>query len=256
MTSSHYQTAIDKLVAAGAKSIIVVPVQTLMDSKLFRQWQYIFGLQDESQYMSVSRVETEANIIFADKPTEYPVVAEIMLDHALELSVDQKREVLILISHGPVREEDNLKELAILEMHAAQIREHSDFSEIKVFSMQDDAPSALRDANVRRLRSWIEQAKVENKTTILVTNLILLPRFADKLRVNLEGLDYQFNAKGVVQHSALADWFQEIVKKESINLPVMSTTRLTVPPTPVTLAPATSAFVLPGQSVKSSVFLK
>lgn len=234
MTSSHYQTAVDQLVAAGAKRIVVVPVQTLMDSKLFRQWQYIFGLRDESQYMSVPRVETEADIIFAEKPTKYPVVAKIMLDHALELSVDPKREVLILISHGPVREEDNVKELAILKTHAAQIREHSNFSEIKVFSMQDDAPSVVRDANVRRLRSWIEQAEAENKTAILVTNLILLPRFADKLRANLEGLDYQFNAKGVVQHSALADWFQEIVKKESANLPVMPSTRLTAPPKPMT----------------------
>ena len=214
MTSSHAQKAVDRLVAAGAKKIIVVPVETLMDSKLFRQWQYIFGLQEKSQYLSVARVETESEIILADKPTTHPLVAEIMLDHARELSVNPEEELLILVSHGPVRDEDNVKEMEVLEAHAAAIRKASSFAEVKAFSMQDDAPTVVRDANVQRLRSWIEEAAAEGKRSIVVTNLIMLPSFSKKIKVDLEGLDYRFNTKGIVQHPSFAKWVQDVVEEE------------------------------------------
>ena len=50
MMSSHIQVALDDLKAAGAKEVVVVPVMSTDDNELYRQWLYIFGLQDKPEY--------------------------------------------------------------------------------------------------------------------------------------------------------------------------------------------------------------
>ena len=51
MTSSHIQSAVDDLVAAGVETIVVIPTAYTDDSKLTRQWKYIFGQYDEAPWL-------------------------------------------------------------------------------------------------------------------------------------------------------------------------------------------------------------
>ncbi len=218
MTSAHIQAAVDKLEAAGAKTIVILPVTTLMHSRMLRQWDYIFSRRDEAEYMSVPHIKTEARLVLAETPTQDPVLARIMLDHASELSTDPADEVVIVVSHGPTFVEDNVVELAILEKHADWIAENSDFSEVKAITIQDDALAEIRSANVATLRSWVEAATAEGKRAILVTNLILLPSFHKRLEADLAGLEYQLNTKGVMLHPAMANWIEEVVNREASNM--------------------------------------
>ena len=49
---------------------------------------------------------------------------------------------------------------------------------------------------------------------LIVTNLIGSRTIQAKLRKDLKGLDYNFNAKGIMQHENFIDWMGESVRGE------------------------------------------
>ena len=106
MTSDHIQTAITELEEAGADTIIILPTTTADNSTLLRQWDYIFSLREESAYLDVPRVETNARLVWTETPTAHPIMAEIMLDYARELSKQPANELVIIMGHGPQSIED------------------------------------------------------------------------------------------------------------------------------------------------------
>jgi len=182
MSSEHIQTAVDELTAAGAETVLVIPVTTLKTGGLIGQWRYIFNLQDEAPWMSVPRVQSDARIVFGPTPTTDPLISAILLDHAKELSRDPAGEVVALIAHGPDNAEANASELAILEQHAAVIREGAAFVEVRGFTLQDDAPSAIRQANINRIREWVQTAVDRDHRVIVLTTLPVKGSVQKKIR--------------------------------------------------------------------------
>jgi hypothetical protein len=214
MMSQHIQLGLDDLVAAGAKNIIVVPVVATEYNTMIRQWQYIFGLIDEPAYATVPRVKTDARVTFIPPPGDDPFVAEILLDYAGQLSTDPGNEVVIIVAHGPSEEEDNQNALALMDNLARIVQEDGGYSAVFSATLQDDAPYEIRDRNVAKLRGMIEAAKDGGKDVILVTNLIGAYTIQSKLRKDLKGLDYKFNAKGMVQHETFVEWIGASVQNE------------------------------------------
>ncbi len=212
--SRHIQLALDDLEAAGAKTIVVVPLVSTRYNTMLRQWEYIFGLQEEAPYASVPRVETRARVRFAPPPGDDPHIAEILLDHAHEISTDPAREIVIIAAHGPTFEADNRKALAELETLARYMREDGDFVDVKAITLQDDAPPEIRAQNVARLRAMVEEARAKGLDVLIVTNLIGTRTIQAKLRKDLAGLDYKFNAKGVVAHPNFMKWMGEAIRHE------------------------------------------
>ena len=214
MMSQHIQLGVDDIVAAGAKNIVVVPIVATEHNTMIRQWQYIFGLVDEATYATVPQIKTDANIIFIEPPGDDPFVAEILLDYANQISTDPSKEVVIIVAHGPSETKDNQEQLALMDNLAKIVKEDGGYSEVLSATLQDDAPLVVRDANVAKLRGMIEAAQAEGKEAILVTNLIGAYTIQSKLRKDLKGLDYKFNAKGLVQHETFVEWIGESVRTE------------------------------------------
>jgi len=210
--SDHIQLALDDLVAAGVQDIVVIPIVSTEHNTMIRQWQYIFGLRDEPSYATVRQVETETNVIFADPPNDDPLVAEILLDHALEISDNPENEVVIVAAHGPSSAEDNRIELEMLNSLAKIVEEDGGFVAAHAVTLQDDAPPEVRAANVERLRALVEGAAKDGRDVLVVTNLIGARTIQAKLRKDLKGLDYKFNAKGISQHDNFTTWIGEIVR--------------------------------------------
>ena len=212
MTSTHIQTAVDELTTAGAGTIIVIPATTVQYGGLTRQWAYIFGLHDEAEWLSVPKVQTEAQVIMAPTPTTHPILSAILLDYAYARSNDPAAEVVAIVSHGPTDEEDNRNELAILEQHASRIRANSEFADVRGFTLQDDAPSAVRRSNVGSLRDWVENANANDQRVIVLTTLLVEGSVQDKINRDLDGLEYKFNRDGLMLHPDFADWVLEVIE--------------------------------------------
>lgn len=215
MMSDHVQLSIDDLEAAGVTRIVVVPIVSTAHNELMRQWEYILGRRDRAEFVTVPQVRHKAELLLAEPPGDNPLIADIILDNALELSEDPKREFVVIVAHGasgPDRDRDNKEEMKILGNLARYIREDGGFAGAEGFTLQDDAPPEIRDANVARLRARIVELNARKITPIVVTNLLGTRTIQPKIRSDLKGLDYRFNTKGISQHPSFIKWIEETVR--------------------------------------------
>lgn len=213
--SDHIQLALDDLKAAGADTIVVVPILATKHNTLMRQWNYIFGREDEAAYGSVPRISTDAELLFLEPPGDDPIIAEILIDHAMEISENPSNEVVIVAAHGPVFEDDNQKVKKELDNLAKIIREDGGFADAHGISLQDDAPKEIRDANVDAMRQIVEEANKNGQKVIVVTNLTGTRTIQSALRKDLQGLEYSFNSKGVSEHpNYVLKWMADSISNE------------------------------------------
>ncbi len=213
MTSKHLQESADSLVAAGAKTIVVVPAtQSEFDTGL-RQYKYLSGKREEPAYMALPKIETPADILFTPPLSDNPIISQILLDYANDISTDQKNEAVIIVGHGPTGEEDNINELAMVQKHADYIRNNSEFADVRVMNLQDDAEKATRAANVQTLRDNAEEMAQGGRRILIVGFLLGTAGIQPKIEADLEGIDYKFNANGMSAHPKFATWIQESVRE-------------------------------------------
>jgi len=215
MSSEHIQTTIDSLEAAGAKKILVLRTETGDTNSLQRQWQYIFGRRDDSSYLSVPRVTSNAELIWGPTPTTHPIMGEIMLEHAQQLSIDPANELVFIMGHGPMTPEENELDLAIMAIHAKAIQEGGGFKDVKYWNVQDDLPPDERAENVVKIRGWIKEARDQGMDVIVVTNSMTQGSLTGRLQRDVEGLDVKFNATGLIQNPRFADWIKAMVEENS-----------------------------------------
>ena len=213
MSADHIQTAIDGLEAAGAKKILVLRTETGDTNSLNYQWQYIFGRRDDSSYLSVPRVTSNAEIIWGPSPTAHPIMGEIMLEHALQLSSDPSNELVIIMGHGPMTPKENEMELAIMAKHAKAIQQGGGFKDVKYWNVQDDLPPDQRAANVAIVRGWIKDARDQGIDVIVVTNALTQSGIMGRLKNDVDGTGAKFNDTGLMQNPLFSDWINAAVEE-------------------------------------------
>ena len=110
MMSEHIQMALDDLKAAGAKEVVVVPVTVhRAPTSCTASGSTSSGSMTRPNIASVPRVKTDAVLKIVPPPGDDPLVAEILLDYAMEMSTDPKNEVVIIAGHGPTSDGDNAR---------------------------------------------------------------------------------------------------------------------------------------------------
>ncbi len=211
MGSEHIQQSLDDLTAAGAKMVIVVPMVSSKNNTLIYQWQYIFGLRDHGGYYDVPRVATDARVVMTDPPAGHPLITEIVLDHAVEMSTDPDNEVVFIIAHGPVHDKENRAQLEVMAEQARRIQKLGGFSHVEGLTLQDDAVADVRAANVAKLREKIEAATADGKRVLIVTDLLAARSIQWKIERDLAGLDYEFSIKGISMHPNFVRWYMDTV---------------------------------------------
>ncbi len=215
MSSSHIQASVDNLIAAGTKKIIAIPTTSSVYTSLWRQWNYIIGDGEESAYASVSKIESDTEIVLASPPSSHPIISKIVLDHANEISEDPKKEVVIIVGHGPEATSENEFSMMTLNTHAQFLRDNNKFHNVMAINLQDDAIDPIRSTNVAILRSWVRSAIADGKEVLVVGFLMTSRGIQDRLKLDLEGLDYTLNEKGLSQNLGYADWFAAVVDEYS-----------------------------------------
>lgn len=213
MGSVHMQRAVDALEAAGAKTIVVVPTEIGQRTDLTRQWLYILGLEEHSAYLDVPRLKTKARLVMAAGPTASSVVSDILAANLRTISRDPAHEVAVIIAHGPADEQENAAELADLEQHAATVRKALGLAGAWAATLQDDAPAAMREANVKRVRDHIA-AETAAGRRVLVTPLLITGRgyVSKKIHKDLEGLEIEMVDVGLTESPLFAKWVATTVE--------------------------------------------
>jgi hypothetical protein len=213
MSADHIQTAIDGLEAAGAKTILVLRTETGDTNSLNYQWQYIFGRRDEASYLTIPRVETKAEIIWGPSPTAHPIMGEIMLEHAQELSTDPGNELVIILGHGAMTPKENEMDLATMAKHAEAIKKGGGFRDVKRWNVQDDLPADQRAANVDKIRGWISDAQDQGMDVIVVTNVLTQSGVMRRLQKDVSGTGAKFSDQGLMLNPRFSDWIKSAVEE-------------------------------------------
>jgi hypothetical protein len=212
MDSAHIQTSVDQLEAAGARTIVVLPTEVGDNTSLIRQWNYAFGLSDNSSYLDVPRIRSKARIVVARTPTTSPLVTQILADYVRGASRSPAGEVVVMIAHGPEDAADNEKELRNLATHAAGIKAATGVADVMYGTLQDDAPPEIRQKNVDRMRSWISGATASGKKVIVVPVVIVSRSgVSGRIAKDLAGLEYVSTEKGIAEHGLFDRWIRDTV---------------------------------------------
>lgn len=222
MMSSQIQSAVDDLTDRGASTIILVPTALTENNSLTRHWKYIFSMYDEASYLEVPQVQSDAKFVMANHIDDHPLVTDIMLDYTLEKSVNQENEVVIIVGHGPEDIEDNVVDLEILQAHVDRFKERTDFADVKIINLQDDALPPIRKSNVKKLRRWINAAKRRDQDVIVTVAASASFGVQQHVEEDLRGLEYAFADKGFNEHPKYIEWIEATVNETLASMELAS----------------------------------
>jgi hypothetical protein len=212
MGASHLQSAVDDLVAHGAKKIVLLDEGTTTEyNTLTRQWQYIFGMREDSTYLPVTRVKAPVRFVWAGHFNDSPIITDILYDHAREVSRNPAHELLIIVGHGPEDVGDNGPDLRLLQPHVDRIKAKREFADVRIINIQDDALKPIRESNVRTLRRWIGDATKQGQRVIVVAISAASYGVQTHIKQDLRGLQYTFAEKGLAEHPRFIEWAESAV---------------------------------------------
>ena len=210
LTSDHISCAIQEIQREGVERIYVVPLSESPYNTLIRQWRYAFDLEDHYSYADISQIKSD-NIRFLAPINDHHFAREIIYDFAMQVSTNPSEETVILVAHGPIDPADNSKQLELMTNILEHVQRKGQFYDVIPSSLQDDASPEVRADNVKRLRETIEINTANNRRVLIVTNLMSSDVIQARVKRDLNGLTYAFNANGLVEHPYFVDWISETI---------------------------------------------
>lgn len=232
-TRSSMQAAVDRLVARKVTEIVAVPLFISSHSSLIDSISYLLGLRSQQpedlkmfaamdngnggmamDHGSMSHDPSEAMkpisspvpIRMASALDHHHIVADILRDRAASISHDPAHEVVLLVAHGPVPEDENKLWLADMDILANEMKQQSHYADIEALTLRDDADKRVRDAATRQLRQKVEQISKRGQTVLIVPLLLSYGGIEGGLRERLKGLNYAMASQGLLPDKRIVDW--------------------------------------------------
>lgn len=225
------QAAIDKLVARGVKQIVAVPLLVSSHSSVFDSLAYLLGVRkdppvDLATFASMDHdmkvmkagpspmpsadmtrpVHCSVPIRMTAALDHHPIVGNILLDRANAISRNPRHEVVILVAHGPVSDEDDAlwpEDMAVL---ARQLGSHRKFVRVEYLTLRDDADDPIRNKATEELRQHVEEAANEHRRALIVPLLLSYGGIDGGLRKRLDGLDHTMSTQALLPDTRIAQW--------------------------------------------------
>jgi sirohydrochlorin ferrochelatase len=240
-TKSTIQAGINRLVARGVTEIVVVPLFVSSHSSVIDSTAYLLGLRAQEpedlkmfatmdhgggMIMSGSAMQHDpAATAEAEKPISssvpirmasaldhHRIVADILRDRAASISHNPAREVVILIAHGPVPEDENKLWLHDMNTLAEQMQQQTHYAGIECLTLRDDADEPVRDAATKQLREKVEQVTKAGNTVLIVPLLLSYGGIEDGLRKRLSGLTYIMPSQALLPDTRIVGWALEAAR--------------------------------------------
>jgi len=239
-TKRNIQDASDRLVARGATEIVAVPLFVSSHSSVITSTEYLLGLRKDApaalasfakmdhghgghdSHMAADKsfdpttpIKSTVSIRMLPALDRHPLVAEILMSRAAAISKDPENEVVILVAHGPVEEEENNLWLGDMAALAKQMATGHKFRRIEYLTVRDDAPDPIRSNATAELRKVVETASAEGKRVLIVPLLLSYGGIEQGVRKRLDGLQYAIPEQGLLPDARLEKWVLSSVRETS-----------------------------------------
>ncbi|UFJ41056.1 cobalamin biosynthesis protein CbiX [Brevibacillus humidisoli] len=197
------EDGIRQLEREGVERIIAVPLFVASGSTHIDEIGYMLGaLQLAEPEEDWERIETDAEIVYCPPMDDHPLIEEIVLERAKELSADPASEVVMLVGHGADEGTNHLRWERLLQRLAVAVRERGGFKGATYGTLH---PDNLH----KRARA------VTRKNRALIVPLFLSEGYFTQQVIpsRLEGLPYTYSGKTYLPHPHVSDWMQDVIKQ-------------------------------------------
>ncbi len=238
------QTAVDSLTASGVKEVIAVPLFISSHSSVITSTEFLLGLREEApsalaifakmdhgghgaadthashtapdpSFDPMTPVISKAPIKMLSALNAHPIVADILLSRAEEISKRPNNEVVILVAHGPVSEETNRLWLNDMKDLADAMGGKSGFRRIEYLTVRDDAPEPIRSQATAELRAVVTKAANEKSTVLIVPLLLSYGGIEKGIQKRLEGLEYTMSGQALLPDERILKWIVGSVEQNT-----------------------------------------
>lgn len=235
-TKRTIQDAINKLEERGASTIVAVPLFISSKSTVITSTEYLLGsgktapadlakfakmdhgsmghaghassdmLSESPAFDPTTPVTHKAVIKTVPALDADPVVAKILLDHARSISKAPKKEVVVIVAHGPVDDAANDLWLKDMSQIANEMKAESSYKRIDYLTVRDDAPEPIRSRATEEFRSIVKRALDERSSVLIVPLLLSYGGIEEGVKKRLAGLDYTISPQGLLPDARIAQW--------------------------------------------------
>jgi len=234
------QHAVDKLIARGVGRILAVPLFISSHSSVITSTGYLLGQRDKAPpelaiFAKMSHghgshdrnhdtddsldpmtpVRSAVPIQMLSALNSHPLVADILLSRSSGISRRQEKEVVVIVAHGPVSDEENNRWLADMRVLANAVRSKSRFKRIEYLTVRDDAPEPIRSKAAAELRGVVQRAIDENSDVLIVPLLLAYGGIEEGIKKRLEGLSYTMSDQALLPDERLAQWVLQSAKNSA-----------------------------------------
>lgn len=220
---TRFQDIVGRMESAGVTEIVVVPLLVSSHSGHYDQIRWLAGdsvqlsetMHHHLHMAGIDRPRTKLPIRVTKAIDDSPDVARVIAERATSLTQAPRERALFIVGHGPNSAEDNAEWMKNLRVMADSVRRWTDFADVRVGVVRDDAPAAVRAEAVRQVRDVIElQARATGKDVIVVPILISKGSVSrDKIPADLAGTPHLYGREPLVPHAAIARWIEARVRE-------------------------------------------
>lgn len=246
-TRSTIEQGIKNLAARKVTEIIAVPLFVSSHSSVIDSTAYLLGLRpdmpaDLKTFASMnhgsgsmdhhqmqhdaSQAEQETKPVSSLVPirmapalNHHAIVAGILMDRAASISKDPAREVIVLVAHGPVPDEENKLWLNDMNLLAGEMRQQTHYAGIESLTLRDDADDPIRSDATKQLRATVEKINDAHQTALVVPLLLSFGGIEDGLRKRLAGLSYQMPSQGLLPDTRIVEWVLQSARNVTTPFP-------------------------------------
>ncbi len=191
------QSAADTLVQRGVTSIVAVPLFISSHSSVITSTEYLLGVRDVAPPElavfakmnhgtgagatahaddGTARVSVKVPVVMTAALNRHPIVTEILASRALAVSTAPAREAVVIVAHGPTRDDENRRWLDDMAVLAAGVQAKIRFGSVDYLTVRDDAPAPVRDAAAAELRALVQRRTAEGRRVLIVPLLMSYQR--------------------------------------------------------------------------------
>ena len=224
--SHRFQDAVDTLAAAGAKTIVVVPLLVSSHGGHYEQVRYLVGATDTlSEVMrhhlamgGIQRPRNPVPLMITPALDNAAELATVLTDRAKALTTTPGEQALFFIGHGPNSSEQKAEWMGNLRPVADTVRARTGYRDVHVGLMRDDAPPAVRADAIYEIRELITlQARFTGRPVVVIPILIARGALTRTTVPNdLQGLQITYGGAALLPHPALARWVERRVREAAV----------------------------------------
>lgn len=218
-TTSSWDKGVAELVAAGARSIIVVPLMVSTYGEHVSQIRYYAGELRELPASLASMGHEHHSV----QPSPVPMrvtraidgaseLGEILGDRWNALADSMRTGTLVLIAHGPSADSLVGGWLHSITAAAAPLSQRLGVSNVRIGLLRDDAPAPVRAAAIASLRDTVVALATRSGEPVTVMTVLVSSGSINRVKVpnDLEGMPMRYVGASLAPHPALSRWIERI----------------------------------------------